>query len=180
MAESRLFMVFDVESIGLHGEGFAVGWTVVRRDGGVVASATYACDPSLANGSESGRTWVNNNVKLIFGHNCNAPRWVRDEFWRAWEYAKKQGATLWAECSWPVEANFLSACIADDPENREWSGPYPLHDVATLRLAAGMDPLKTESRRENELPVHCPQADSRQSARLLIEAFNIIESKGTT
>ena len=27
------FMVFDVESIGLHGEGFAVAWVVVNRAG---------------------------------------------------------------------------------------------------------------------------------------------------
>ena len=27
------FMVFDVESIGLHGDGFAVAWVVVNREG---------------------------------------------------------------------------------------------------------------------------------------------------
>lgn len=31
--KEMLYMVFDVESIGLHGEGFAVGYVVVDRNG---------------------------------------------------------------------------------------------------------------------------------------------------
>lgn len=42
-------MVFDVESIGLHGEGFAVGY-VVLQDCREVECGMFACDPSKAAG----------------------------------------------------------------------------------------------------------------------------------
>jgi hypothetical protein len=167
-----LFMVFDVESVGLHGEGYAVGWKVVDQDGKHVAGAQYACDPDRAKGDEASREWLSKNVPVPrLGYNCPSPRAVRDEFWRAWEYAKKQGATLAADVPWPVEANFLSQCISDEPEQRSWAGPYPLLDVASVRLAAGLDPLATVERLPGELPVHDPYCDAMQSARLLIEAI---------
>jgi hypothetical protein len=50
-------------------------------------------------------------------------------------------------------------------------GPYPLVDVASVRLAAGLDPLGAYDRTAGELPVHNPLADARQSARLLLEAL---------
>lgn len=43
----RLFMVFDVESIGLHGDGYAVGWVVVDADdhGRELAVASWLATP---------------------------------------------------------------------------------------------------------------------------------------
>lgn len=165
------YMVFDVESIGLHGEGFSVGWCVISEDGKPIASAQYACEPERAQGSAEDREWIGENVpRPGQGYNCSSPRGVRDEFWRAWEFANKQGFYLAADVAWPVEARFLSACIADDPA-RNWKGPYPLIDISSVRFAAGLDPLATVERLPNELPVHDPLADARQSARLLIEAL---------
>lgn len=169
-----LYMVFDVESVGLHGEGFAVAWVVVDRQGKRVATACYSCAPAAAAGDDAGREWVAENVHVPPVGLCRSPRHVRDEFWRAWAFAKQEprGATLWADCCWPVEARFLAACVDDDPEARRWDGPYPLHDIATLRLAAGFDPLATVGREADELPAHDPLMDARQSARLLIEALD--------
>lgn len=165
-------MVFDVESIGLHGEGFAVGWTVVGRDGRRVASAQYACEPDRAAGAALDRRWIAANVPVPGqGYNCSAPRHVRTEFWEAWVYAKARGAVLVADCPWPVEAKFLADCIADDP-TRAADGPYPLIDVASVRLAAGLDPLATVERLPGELPKHDPLRDAFQSARLLLEALD--------
>jgi len=78
---------------------------------------------------------------------------------------------MFVECGWPVEANFLEACIRDYPKTRNWEGPYPMHEIATLMLAAGMDPMGTYERLPEELPAHEPLADVRLSARLLKEAF---------
>jgi hypothetical protein len=39
-------------------------------------------------------------------------------------------------------------------------------------MAVGMDPLGTNERLPNELPIHDPLADACQSARLLIQALN--------
>jgi len=41
------FMVFDVESVGLHGEGFAVGYVVVNGDGETLEEGLYICDPDV-------------------------------------------------------------------------------------------------------------------------------------
>ena len=167
----ELYMVFDVESVGLHGEGFAVGWKVVDGDGKHVAAAEYACDPARADGDDAGRKWIAENVRCMQGYNCASPSHVRSEFWRAWEYAMKQGAVLVADCAWPVEARFLIDCVQDEPEKRMLEGPYPLHDLASVFLAIGVDPTAHFDRLPNELPIHSPAADAAQSARLLIAAL---------
>jgi hypothetical protein len=172
-----LFMVFDVESIGLHGEGFAVGWVVVDGDTGEeMSQGILACDPHHAlptPGDEDGWKWVIDNIpKNVFALNsCVRPRQLRTLFWTQWQFWKGQGARLAADVPWPVEANFLSACIRDYPLVRGWEGPYPLIDVASVRLAAGFDPLANEPRVGLlEEPPHNPQADARHSARQLVEA----------
>jgi hypothetical protein len=167
-----LYMVFDVESVGLHGEGYAVGFVVVDRDGQEIITACYHCDPNHAGGDADGRKWVQENAPTPSVGLRRTPFDVRREFWDAWMDAKAHGALLFADCAWPVEARFLAACVDDDREARYWAGPFPLHEIATMRLAAGLDPLATVERLPSELPVHDPQADARQSARLLIEALD--------
>jgi hypothetical protein len=175
MMTGPLFMVFDVESVGLHGEGFAVGYVVVDRAGVERDAGLFACPSGTASGDGDGRAWIAENVHIgpddIW---CDDPRDVRSEFWGYFRKWKADGATLWADCCWPVEARFLAACVDDHPASRTWEGPYPLHDVATLRLAAGSDPLATVDRVPDEIPAHNPLDDARQSARLLIGALEAI------
>lgn len=167
-----LYFVMDCESVGLHGETFAVGYVVVDSTGTEIDSGHFACDPALATGDEEGRAWVAEHVKNdSLDTWCDDPKDVRNEFWSYWTKHKEAGATLFADCAWPVEARFLAACIDDHPASRYWGGPYPLHDVASIRLAAGLDPLATVDRLPHELPAHDPLADARQSARLLLEAL---------
>jgi len=158
-------MVFDVESIGLHGEAFAVGYVVMDGDGNTVAEKMYACPPEYARGTREGHDWVRHNVHCIY--NCNSPQQVRTLFWIDWKEWKEKGASLWADCAWPVEARFLAECVDDEHPITEWDGPYPLHDIATLALANDIDPLRTFDRMDNELPAHNPLNDARQSARIL-------------
>ncbi len=165
-----MFVVFDVESVGLHGEGFAVGFVVVTRDGVEVDHARFTCHPNCARGARDDHRWIKEHVPLLpLTH--STPRDVRDAFWSAWEVVKGRGAVLVADCAWPVEARFLAACVDDAPDARRWGGPYPLHDVATARLSAGLDPLATVERLPSEEPKHDPLADARQSARLWLEAL---------
>jgi hypothetical protein len=144
---------------------------MVTRSGDHLAgvSATYACPPEVAAGSEEGRIWVAQNCPPIRS-NCPTPREIRNRFWRDWLVFKERGAVLVADCQWPVEARFLIACIDDAPEERGWSGPYPLHELASFMVAAGMDPMATYDRHPEE-PMHHPEGDARQSARLLMEAL---------
>lgn len=163
------FMVFDVESVGLHGEGFAVGFVVVNRQGVELECGLMACHPDRAAGDPEDREWVSKNIPLLpmLRTALLSPFHVRDAFWVKWQEWKLKGALLVADCCWPVEARFLIACVADDPSNRKWRGPYPLHDLASILLAAGKDPTQKFERKENELPEHNPLADARQSARIL-------------
>jgi len=176
---SQTFMVFDVESVGLQGEGFSVAWVVVQ-DGEVICEGDEEeCEPESAAGFGSpeqqatDRRWVAENCNLHRIHaKLDTPREVRAVFWAAWLRWKKEGALLAADVAWPVEANFLRACIEDHPGD-VWSGPYPLIDIASVRYALGLDPLAAVPRLPDELPAHVALNDARQSARLLIEALTL-------
>lgn len=169
------FMVFDVESIGLHGEGFSVGWVVIDEHGEEVDAGEIGCHPDSASGPIDSRLWVRDNVKSALS--LWSPRSVREHFWWEWKQRKAEGYLLAADVAWPVEANFLSACVRENQPNRDWEGPYPLIDISSIRFAAGFDPLATEERKPNELPAHNALCDARQSARLLIEALAKIEQE---
>lgn len=169
------FLVFDIESVGLHGEAFAYGAVIVelpswREVRGVLAW----CSPRLARGTAEDLEWVEKNCALdtYRTYPLKSPKEVRDSFWSLWRGVFNWPTWLAADVAWPVEANFLRACVGDDLSARVWEGPYPLVDVASVRLAAGLDPLATVEREEDELPAHNPLADARQSARLLAEAFS--------
>ena len=164
-------MVFDVESIGLHGDGYAVGYVVIQ-DGNEVESGMFACPASKANGADSDRLWVYENIPQIAPDSPD-PLAVRENFWCRWMEWKAKGALLAADCAWPVEARFLAACVDASPDERRFSGPYPLVEISSVMMAVGQDPMKTHARLESEMPVHNPVADARQSARLLLEAIEV-------
>lgn len=165
------FFVIDVESIGLHGEAFAVAWVAV--DGArTVGEEVIACLPERAVGRRSHREWCAANIPPIPATEPR-PSCVRDTFWIRWCEYKEQGYWLAADCCWPVEARFLAACVDDHVGERTWEGPYPLIDIGSVLFAVGLDPLGTYQRFPSELPVHDPLADARQSARLLLEAIAV-------
>lgn len=176
----EIFFVFDVESVGLHGEGFAVGYVAVEN-GREVESGLFFCAPAGAAGTAKDYGWVVANVIPAlsdgpsgqFGSRLGSesPRDVRCAFWDRWVAWKGRGALMVADCPWPVESRFLMDCLRDNPAERASMAPYPIIDVGSVRLAAGLDPLGTNDRRDDERPAHNPLADARQSARLLIEAL---------
>jgi hypothetical protein len=156
-------MFFDVESIGLHGEGFAVGWVVVDAAGELQEEQRWACPSEAATGEASDRDWVAANVPaLAVTH--DSPIALRAAFWAVWQVWRERGACLVADCPWPVEAGFLSACVKDLGPSSHWQGPYPLLDVSTLVWAAGHDPRQPNERvAEAERPIHDPLADSHHA-----------------
>jgi hypothetical protein len=166
------FFVFDVESAGLHGEGYAVGYVVIDRDGNQHEQGMFACPLNSVRGSPDGFKWCRENAP-DFNETHDAPWMIRAAFWRRWLEWKDKGAVLAADCAWPVEARFLAQCVDDNPGAREWQGPYPLHDIATLLLACGSDPLAERDRLPGELPKHNPLADAKQSARILLQSLPV-------
>lgn len=173
---TKYFFVFDVESVGLHGEAFAVAGGVYLANGACQREFSFACPIGAASGDPDDRKWVNENTPVLeITH--YVPIGVRQAFWKQWEEAKKDyhGICMAAECAWPVEAGFLAACISDNPNGRKFEGPYPLHEISSFMAAAGMDPMGKYERISSESRIHDPLCDSRQSARLLCEAIGAID-----
>lgn len=174
------FLVIDVESIGLHGEGFAVGAvTLDSGSGQITAVCEYWCPPCCCEGTALNRTWVEENVTRSPWHISEgfpSSASMRAAFWDLFLFYKKTGHVLAADCPWPVEANFLSRCLVEAGSG-DFSGPYPFVDIASVLLAAGRDPLGSRERMLNELPAHNALNDARQSARLLHEALRSIPLK---
>lgn len=170
--EIPLYMVFDVESVGLYGGAYAVGWVVIDGMGKELDFGAVHTPYENLPGTPGAFKWLEENTTPLESFCVGTSRKVRDVFWDAWMRWKAQGALLVADCPFPVEAKFLTACVDDVPEEREWLGPYPLLDVASCRMIAGFNPLGSEERLAGELPVHDPLADARQSARLFLEALN--------
>lgn len=169
------YLVFDVESIGLHGEGFAFGYVVIDSKGKVQEEGIRSCPMDIAQGTASNRQWVATNIRPL-SITDRTTKGVREAFWAIWMKWKDKNTALVADCAWPVEARFLLSCIDDRFGDREWDGPYPLHELASLLLAAGKDPLESTPRLPDELPAHDPLNDSRHSARQLTEALNVLLS----
>lgn len=163
-------MVFDVESVGLHGNAFAWGAVVVDLvSGGIVDEKIVVCDPTYIGGNpgihEWVHEWIRNNVMTTVTVNCVSLDVMYAEFA---EFYKLAGAPpLFADCAWPVEARFLMECRkAGFPID-----PYPLLDIAPILWARGIDPTRCFDRLPSELPAHNPLNDARQSARILLEVL---------
>lgn len=174
------FFIFDCESVGLHGKTFAVAGGIYDIFGQAVPGSEFifACDPhpqwAVAGREKEDMEWIEANVTIREGAiRCGTSHEVRHRFWGLWEAAKAgfPGISMFVECGWPVEARFLLECIADDPVTRNWKGPYPMHEIASVMLAAGMDPMDPFDRQPQEMPPHEPLADVRLSARLLATAI---------
>jgi hypothetical protein len=176
IAMSKLILVFDCESIGLYGETFAVGAVVLNNtegsdlEGKVIDSIYFACPQNAATGGDDDRQWISKNIiPHLPAPNCSNPAEIRDKFWLFLRWWQELGADIWVDCGAPVETNFLRSCVADNPIDRTWKAPYPLHEIATALLLAGENPICTFDRLPEELPAHHPTNDARQSARILQE-----------
>ena len=153
--------VFDVESDGLYGDGFAVGAVVTDKQGNVIDSV-QAC--SLQNVTNE---WVKENV---LPHLNDIPmvdsrRTVRDTFWQFYLKWKDQ-CHIFSDVAYPVEANFLRQCALEN--NGEWVAPFPLLDISSVMFACGYDPLTDgESFTGSSGAKHNPLFDASVSAKKL-------------
>ncbi len=156
---------FDAESNGLHGEVFAIGAVVIDRNTGTVLE-TFQALTYTPNNLDA---WVAENVMpalkdMRITHHRSYD--MRAAFWQ-WLMQQKASCTIVVDCGWPVEARLLASCVVDDPTQRAGNGPYPLHEVATMLLCAGLDPLASYG--ETVLPgeshrKHHPVYDAHVSA----------------
>lgn len=172
----KSFFVFDVESVGMHGEGFAVGGGVYLENGAAQWEFSESCPIESVLGKELDRQWAIKNIPATLVITKHSPEGVRSMFWKWWLKAKSEGALMATDCGFPVEARFLRDCIYDNYTDRKDDAPYPLIEISSVLFCAGMDPIGTYDREPSEMPKHDPTADARQSARILALALSRIGS----
>lgn len=181
----KKLIVFDVESIGLYGDPFAIGWAIfkggeLRETGGValrsiVDSKRYGADSEGARGALGGWRWIAENPTPESNLSLVASKAeLLAALGRLLKGHKARGFEIAADFPSPVEANAIIECARLGLLSFEDS-PYPLWDIAGFMACAGMDPKATYPRRPDESPPHCPVADAIQSGRLLFEAIDLLE-----
>jgi len=173
MSIAAVFSV-DAESLGLYGDIFAVGVSVRECDTNKEIDSLYVgCPLATVDGYRPDHPsikWLEEHVLCVLPPpTCTTAREMRDQFWAFYEKWKAAGATFVADCGVPVEANLFRRCVLDDEKTRCFQAPYPLHELGTLLLAHGKDPIGTYPRKPDELPAHHPLNDARQSGRQWIE-----------
>lgn len=166
----------DVESNGLHGEAFAVGAVLIKADATVL-------DEFSGRAPIEGEIdkWVSKNVlPAMEGVPENYPNLAKLQaaFWAWYQPLKEQADYVMVDNGYPVEARFLLSCQDEDIEGRYWDHPYPLLDLASLLLQAGVKPLAVryqfvaeEIGEQNQQ--HNPRWDAWVSALAAIKAWRL-------
>ncbi len=156
-------LMFDVESISLHGEGFAVAAVVANKRNGIITSNFQLLS---LEGEAKASDWVKENILPCLQQmpTCETSRELRDKFYEFY-MQHKETCDVWSDCNFPVETNFLSAIVADDHESRQWEMPYPLLDLCTI-VDANIDRINNCG--EGGLIKHNPLHDSIASLRMLL------------
>lgn len=192
----------DCESNGLHGTIFAIGAVLIDTDdpeklynpidqwGGKVDLRFYE-------DREEYDPWVVDNVLphlddlALFDNRLD----MRNEFWEWYVKHNTNNLATWptivlADFGVPVEARLFRELIQDDPAQREWKGPYPLHDLGTMLLMVGANP-DTVNRRswwwdmprfdlkliEEPLRQHNPVDDALAAARCAVKCLKMIKAR---
>lgn len=164
----KIFSV-DAETDGLYGDVWAIGAVVANESGEIVA--TFAGQVPYTGTNE----WVRENVApFVSLPGYESARALRDAFWIFW-IAHREGALCLADFGTPVESGLFRSCVADDPNARQWLGPYPLHEVGTALLCAGIDPDidRIDFSGLNGLSRHNPVDDARASLECWFKATSL-------
>lgn len=172
-----IIMVFDVESVGLYGEGYAVGLTVINGDDKTILDKDYfACPSQKAEGDQEDRAWIEANVDpYLPPPNLETPDQVRNKFWCVFQRWKNSPDLkqhndifiLFADCGYPVETNFMATCVRDNEPKYKWNAPYPLQEIATVRTMIGLDPTLSYELPEDKR--HNPVEECLYIAPLLVD-----------
>ena len=177
-----MYLTFDVETWGLWGEAFAVGYVLTDDNGGSLLEGLHCCPLEDARwdfvtgreASEKDAAWLRQNVlPHLPSPDCFTTRAIRDKFTQVYREASKEATRrnetlfLAADVPFPCEVHFLAALRLDNPAENAKLMPYPLIDVASMLLCAGYHPVDTIMRLDREKPAHNPLNDARQSSRIL-------------
>jgi len=165
-------LVVDVETNGLFGMPFAVGALVFDTD--TLNTLTSFCGrgPVVGEPVEFVNMHVLPAVTGLPEYQSNAQ--LRLAFWQ-WYKTNCNGCKVFADVGYPVESLWFRVCQADVGDS--WGGPYPLHEIATLLLATGIDDdISRNEFADNPLgdtfEQHNPMHDAIVSAHVVAKCFN--------
>ena len=168
-------LLLDVESNGLHGEPFAVGAVIVDTETLTVLDTFEGIAPIVGPLDEYVAEHVQPVVKGLT--KFQNTRRLRNAFW-LW-FKQVSVDAVFADVGYPVETRFLQLCQRETEDL--WGGPYPLHEVATLLLAAGVDPdVNRAEYADGVLPpghkyaAHAPLDDATVSAHCVAKALRTL------
>ena len=131
----------DVESDGLYGQCLAIA--AVVRDVGKTEDTFLARVGGTYTIKDK---WVAKHIipKIVcipVTHDNSEA--MEEAFWSFWLKWRGQ-ATAIGYCSSTIEAALFNRCVMRNVEERNFQGPYLLHDVATLLHVTGHDSLLIE------------------------------------
>jgi len=137
-------LFLDCESAGLRGEIFAAA--LIGNDGEALFDGFFRHESLVSN------SWLRDNVAPnLTGQEYPTLRDFRAAFAVAYEAARKtygqgeyKSLSVVAHMGAPVEANFFQQ-LFEAGFIGEFSGPYPMHDTATLLTANGYDPTSEQN-----------------------------------
>jgi len=187
------YLSLDVESLGLFGPPFAVGFCLVDESGAELESGIYGWDFKIFSNllywdyasNDSTRWEINHKDEYWVLENvipALPPLWANckgiidfyQRFYKeVWDvcFFKYPNLIAVSDCPFPVEFNFILEMLHSVGHRDMTHSPLPLIDVASVLLAHGYDPIATYKRREDELPAHDPCKDARQSIRLMLSVL---------
>ena len=131
----RIFS-FDAEPEGLYGPPFAIGAVVLDEEGSWLAWFGGWVEPQV--GTE--HPWVRERYQAVTTlHRYDSYQELLDAFWRFWMTHREECVCV-SDWGSPVESGLMRRCVEVNPEERQFLGPTPLHEVSTALLCAGLNP----------------------------------------
>ncbi|OGL30630.1 hypothetical protein A3D14_03440 [Candidatus Saccharibacteria bacterium RIFCSPHIGHO2_02_FULL_47_12] len=175
VTDKTKLLCFDLESNGLHGQAFAVGAVVMDMQGKVH-------DQFTARMRIHGQVdeWVEKNVLPAISDMPITHATYKDmctDFWKWFVAAQKNSDYTLVSNGYPVEYRFLLDCQEGDIDTRYWEHPFPLIDVSSLLLGAGLisnsakQDLVAKATKDEEFKNHHPLHDAKTAALTAIEAL---------
>ncbi len=181
------FFIIQAQSMGLYGEIFAIGFIVINSVGKILKEGILKCPHQLAQGLDSDREWVNENVIAAtekietsnYISTFNNPTELYENIWEIWLEMKKQYENLYCASyiGYPIIMNLFYKCVMKNVESRQMLAPYPLLEIDTSFLMTNYEiSPKNNSRFDTEIPYN-PLCDAKYYGRLFILARNFLQQK---
>ena len=134
--DGNKILMFDVESIGFYGSGFAFGAIAATAKGEIFEKRAYAClNGEILTQLQAIDFFVNGEGKDIVAEckkleQVSSLQELRQKLYEFYmDTGFKDNWDVYSDVNFPVETNFLADVAKDRLEGRQFNMPYPLFDV---------------------------------------------------